>query len=303
MTNITLQGLSPRHLAVLGDAALAAGDAQMAQGFYRRLVAVAPTPQAHARLGLALRPNKRTAAMLTVLQTLETALPGQGVFIGEGIATWLKHPDFVSDPAFMDLAAADIDIAPAGVSSWHWNLQTMRWAAQQARDLPGDFVELGVYKGHTTKFLADYLGFASWPKRWWLYDTFEGIPKDQADPGREHLTVEAYGDAFSFEEVRDRFAPYGNITVVQGRVPEVLAETSPETISLMHIDLNNATAEIAALDTLYPRLSPGGVIVFDDYGWSSSHNQAKAEAEWFKSRGLAIFSLPSGQGLHVKPPR
>ncbi len=302
MTNITLQGLSPRHLAAFGDAALAAGDAQMAQGFYRRLVAAAPSPQAHARLALALRPNGRTVAMLDVLQTLETALPGQGVFVGDGIATWMKHPDFVSDPAFMELAAKDVDIAPAGVSSWHWNLQTMRWAAQQARDLPGDFVELGVYKGHTTKFLADYLDFAGWPKRWWLYDTFEGIPRDQADPGREHLTAAVYGEPFSFEEVRDRFAAYGNIDVIRGRVPEVLETTSPEVISLMHIDLNNATAEIAALDTLYPRLSPGGVIVFDDYGWSASHNQAKAEAEWFASRGLAIFSLPSGQGLHVKPP-
>src|SRR5437868_463327 len=64
MTDITLQGLSPRHLAILGDAALTAGDMRMAQGFYRRLVRVDPSPQAHARLGLALRPNKRTTAML-----------------------------------------------------------------------------------------------------------------------------------------------------------------------------------------------------------------------------------------------
>jgi O-methyltransferase len=302
MTDITLQGLSARQLAYLGDAALTAGDAHVAKGFYQRLVRAAPSPQAHSRLGLTLRPNARTSAMLGLIQSLEAAMPGAAVFVGEGIATWLKNPVFAADQRFLDLAAKDIEIAPKGISNWHWNLQTVLWAAQQARELPGDYVELGVYKGHTTKFLADYLDFESWPKRWWLFDTFEGIPADQLDPGREGLTVAAYGAAFSFEEVRDRFAGTANITVVQGRVPEVFAQTCPDAISFLHIDLNNATAEVGALDALYDRLVPGGVIVFDDFGWSSSHAQAQAELAWFRARGLAIFPLPTGQGLFVKPP-
>jgi len=302
MTNLTLQGLTPRHLTFLGDAAYEAGDMQMARGFYQRLVQLAPSPQAHARLGLTMRPNRRTPVMLGVLQALERAIPGAAVYVGEGIATWLKTPEFSADPRFLELASQDVGIAPSGVCNWHWNLQTVLWAAQQARSLPGDFVELGVYKGHTTKFLADYLGFADWPKRWWLFDTFEGVPADQADPGREGMTADVYGEAFSFEEVRDRFAPYGNIEVVKGRVPEVFADRCPEAISFLHIDLNNATAEIGALDALYDRLTPGGVIVFDDYGWSSSHNQAKAERAWFQARGLALFPLATGQALFVKPP-
>ena len=136
-----------------------------------------------------------------------------------------------TDEKFLQLAAKEQDQAPAGVSNWHWNLSVVLTAAKQAWSIPGDFVELGVYKGHTTKFLADYLGFADWPKRWWLFDTFEGVPADQADPGREGMTADVYGEAFSFEEVRDRFAPYGNIQVVKGRVPEVFADRCPEAIS------------------------------------------------------------------------
>src|SRR5688572_27867081 len=101
MTNITLQGLSARHLAYLGDAALNAGDASMAQGFYRRLVQLAPSAQAHARLGLSLRPNARTRTMLELIQTLEAAMPGAAVFVGEGLATWLKDPVFAADPKFL----------------------------------------------------------------------------------------------------------------------------------------------------------------------------------------------------------
>lgn len=291
-----------RRFAMLGDEALRTGDPKLAADLYRMALEIdRTTAQGHTRAGLAQRPNSRTLKMLEILKSLET-LGNAEVFVGEGLATWLKTPPFVADERFMTLAADDFELAPAGISNWHWNLLTVLDAARQARDLPGDFVELGVYRGHTTKFVADYLDFAAWDRRWWLYDTFEGVPKDQLDAGRENLTAAAYGLAFTFEEVQGRFAPYGNIEVVKGRVPEVFAETCPEKIAFIHIDLNNATAEIGALDALYPKLSPGGVIVFDDFCWSSSHAQYKAEMAWFKDRGLTAFGLPTGQGLHVKPP-
>jgi O-methyltransferase len=302
MVSVTLPNLSPAQLMAFGDAALKTGDVALARLLYKQLVRAVPNwPQAHARYGMTLRPHHRVLTMLEALKALE-ALPNATVYIGEGIATWMKTPAFIADEKFMALAEEDIGIAPAGVVNWHWNLQIMLWAAQQASGVAGDFVELGVYKGHTTRFLARYLDFGALDKRWWLYDTFDGIPDDQKDRGREHLTAAAYGEAFTFEEVRERFAEFPNIVVTKGRVPEVFEETCPERISFLHIDLNNSTAEVAALDALYDRISPGGVIVFDDFGWNSSHAQAKAETEWFASRGLALLPLPTGQAAFVKRP-
>lgn len=300
MADIDLRGLTARQLEVMGDAALLEGHPNMARVFYRQLVKMAPrSAKAHSRLGLTVRATPRSQIMLEVLKTLEKGKEDP-IYVGSGLATWRKNPPFAADAKFLELAEADFAIAPSGIQNWHWNLQIVLCAAQQAKAVPGDYVELGVYRGHTTKFVADYVGFADWDKRWWLYDTFDGVPVDQNDAGRT-LTAQSYGEPFSFEEVRDRFVPYGNITVTKGRVPEVFAEGCPDRIAFMHIDLNSSIAEIGALNALYDKLSPGGVIVFDDYCWVSSAAQYQAEAAWFAERGLTVFPLPTGQGLFVKP--
>ena len=88
--------------------------------------------------------------------------------------------------------------------------------------------------------------------------------------------------------------------MIRGRVPEVLDEVSPETIAFMHIDLNSAKAERAALEALYDRLSVGGMIVFDDYGWTACVEQKVAIDEFMAERGVRVLEIPTGQGLFVK---
>lgn len=51
-----------------------------------------------------------------------------------------------------------------------------------------------------------------------------------------------------------------------GMVPDVLATQCPERISLLHLDMNAAKAEIGALDRLFDLVVPGGFVVFDDFG-------------------------------------
>jgi hypothetical protein len=249
------------------------------------------------RRGLAATPTPRTKMMLDVLQALE---PQRATaFVSDGMATWMKVLPFLEDPRFVEIADRHEGLLP--IPNWHWNLQTVLWAVRQVQDVPGDFVELGVFRGHTTLFVADYLDFAASPRTWWLYDTFAGIPEDQLDADWVERNARTYGGTYSFEEVRERFAGFPNIEVIQGRVPEVLADRMPGQVAFLHMDLNNSVAEIAALDLLFDRIPSGGVIVFDDYCWEASRAQHEAEKAWFAARNLHILPLPTGQGVFVKP--
>ena len=81
---------------------------------------------------------------------------------------------------------------------------------------------------------------------------------------------------------------------------QVLGEIAPRHIAFLHVDMNNAEAERSALDVLFDRISPGGIIVFDDYGWSAYRAQKLAADEFMRARNLAVLELPTGQGLVVK---
>jgi O-methyltransferase len=100
--------------------------------------------------------------------------------------------------------------------------------------------------------------------------------------------------------VKRRFATKPYVFIHQGAVPETLVE-APETIAFLQLDMNSPGPERAALEILYDRVSPGGVIVFDDYGWAIHRMQKKAADEFMAAVGQSIMTLPTGQGLAIKP--
>ena len=131
-------------------------------------------------------------------------------------------------------------------------------------ELPGDsgrLVECGSYQGYSMAVMLRYL--AGLPGRQcFLYDLFD--PSGGAGEGRR---LPAHAPEL-FEQVRARFRAWPNVLVTRGKVPEVLAEVAPRSIAFLHVDMNNAQAERGALELLFERISPGGIVVFDDYGWS-----------------------------------
>lgn len=301
MGSLEIKSVSSAQLIAMGDGALSSGEIKLARELYRVALARSGPHERQAirtRMGLALAPIASTPMLLKFLAELE-ARKFANPFVSEGMVTWFKTLPFASDEKFQALAEKHSALLP--IPNWHWNLQTVLWAIQRNRSIPGDYVELGVFKGHTTLFCSEYVGFADWSKQWWLYDTFDGIPDDQLAPGWAERNASIYKGTYSYEEVTERFSNFPNIHVAKGKVPDILQESTPEAIAFMHIDLNNAPAEIAALDILFERVSPGGIIILDDYCWSSTRLQYEAEKQWFDRRNLQVLPMPTGQGVFIKP--
>jgi O-methyltransferase len=65
--------------------------------------------------------------------------------------------------------------------------------------------------------------------------------------------------------------------------------------------MNCALPEIAAGEYLWPRMKSGAIIVLDDYGWLPHVEQKRAWDDFARERGVMVLSLPTGQGLLIKP--
>lgn len=174
-----------------------------------------------------------------------------------------------------------------------WRRYIKAMAGYHCSHLDGDFVECGAYEGVGAKTVIDYLGGPNFEKIFWLYDMFE-----HNDDMANHA-MPSHGPKL-YDEVRERFKDYPNVKIFKGFLPEILKDGSPEKIAYLHIDLNQAPAEIATLDALFERVVPGGIIVLDDYEMFYYRAQKKAEDDWFIKRGYKVFPLPTSQGIVLK---
>src|SRR6516165_10038529 len=170
----------------------------------------------------------------------------------------------------------------------------------------GDFVECGTFKGDMAWVVLQTIGAERIP-RFWLFNSFDGFSPNYSSvddfpdsPGFLDFANGFYRQTGLYEYVRDRFAQFPNVTLVRGFLPEALDAAIPAGIGFLHVDLNSPRAEIAVLERLFERVLPGGVVVFDDYGWGMFHKQKEAEDDFMRRQGYEILEMPTGQGLVVK---
>ncbi len=231
-----------------------------------------------------------TQALTTIKQ-----LWGQ-VFHADNLIALDRCMTFGQDEKFM--RAFQNNVRSQQDDSIIWRLHTTAWAGRHCLNIPGDFVECGVYKGFGSAVLTDYLDFDRVDKQFYLYDTYEGIPEDCLESSPS--TTGAFAESGLYQQVVKRFERFPNVQVVQGKVPDSFARACPDQIAFLHVDMNSAKAEIDALTVLWDKLSPGGILVLDDFGWFGYRQQTIAEIEFFGERGYTVLESPTGQGMVVK---
>lgn len=182
-----------------------------------------------------------------------------------------------------------------------WRLHTLAWAAKNALNVEGDFVECGVFKGFCSSVILKYLDFQDLSRQAYLYDTFKGLPEETStEQERRDWNYTKYDPEAIYSGVCEKFAKYKNVNIVRGIVPDSFQSAVPEKIAFLHIDMNSEMAEMLALQHLFDKVTPGGMIVFDDFGWTCNVNQTRAELAFMNERGHHIMELPTGQGVVIK---
>jgi len=172
-------------------------------------------------------------------------------------------------------------------------------------NISGDIVECGVYKGGSMMTVAyALLSMQERNRQLYLYDTFEGMSEpDDRDIdwlGRtavEQLALkpkEAEGSYWVYSPLNNvkkamelTQYPTDKIIYIKGKVEDTLPKSIPKKISLLRLDMDWYQPTYHSLLHLFPLLSPGGVLLIDDYG----HWQGAREAvdRYIKENNLKIL--------------
>lgn len=233
------------------------------------------------------------------------AIPGS--YVQDGLISIHNH-EFMDDPAFV--AAYRRGVAAAGTDyRWHWRVHVGLWAASMARNLDGDFVECGVNAGFMSSAIMRYLDWNSLDKTFYLLDTFAGIDARYVSEAeraegileKNEKLLEARFYVTDPEAVARNFAEWPRTRIVKGSIPETLAQVDARRVAFLHIDLNCASPEVAALEHFWERLVPGAPVLLDDYAYWGYRQQKLAMDGLAARLGAPILSLPTGQGLVLRP--
>jgi O-methyltransferase len=182
--------------------------------------------------------------------------------------------------------------------------------------IPGDIVECGVWRGGSMQAAAKtLLALGDTSRDLYLFDTFEGMPPPTEEDLRQDgasaadLLAASAKDAgiwavATLEDVQAGMGqvpyPTDRVHYVKGMVEDTIPGQAPQQISILRLDTDWYASTKHELAELYPRLSPGGVLLIDDYGWWQGSR--RAVDEFLAESGARLLLLRMSEGrVAVKP--
>jgi len=216
--------------------------------------------------------------------------------------TAFKHVDIRSLPVFGDLAKAIIE---QGSTSLYFDrlyiiFQAIRNISHLQPNRQGLILaEVGVYKGGTSKFIVSVAHSFSIPFRLYGFDTFEGHTGiDISDIDGDHVPS-LFGDT-SLEAV-SAYLDDPSITLYKGRFQDTCTKFEQTIFHFVHLDVDLYEPTMQALKFFADRMAQGGIILVDDYGFSTCLGIEKAVWEFLATRSdFLSFHVLSGQMILIK---
>jgi O-methyltransferase len=214
-----------------------------------------------------------------------------------------REDSLLLEPEFQRILAKSRPFTMASRERLYAVFQAVQYVSRN--EIPGDIVECGVWRGGASMVAAlALLSENDTARRLWLYDTFAGMttPTDKdvhrwaGENARRTWTRFQRGEHndwcyASLQEVKKNLYStgyqQGQIEFIKGDVVTTLASGGPDRISVLRLDTDWYDSTKVELETLYPRLSPHGVLIVDDYGvWDGAR---RATDEYFECKNIKML--------------
>lgn len=164
--------------------------------------------------------------------------------------------------------------------------------------IPGDICECGVWRGGSMMVVAlTLLEMGDTSRDLYLFDTFsrppEPGPQDGSTAGAELAAALKIPELalLPIDQVRanlhDTGYPPERIHLVEGLVEETIPNQAPEQLALVRLDTDYYSSTAHEMQHLYSRISPGGILIIDDYG--KFIGARTAVDEYFESSGQQVL--------------
>jgi O-methyltransferase len=181
-----------------------------------------------------------------------------------------------------------------------WRLYELWTLVSELADIPGSILEVGVWRGGSGALMAARAAETGIDDPVYLCDTWEGVVKtgpvdtyyrDGKHDDTSVITVAALVDRLGLS----------NVELLQGVFPDATgARISDRRFRLCHVDVDVYQSAAEVFDWVWPRLSPGGAVVFDDYGFPACPGVTQfVDQQRGREDRLVVHNL-NGHGLVIK---
>jgi len=163
-------------------------------------------------------------------------------------------------------------------------------------------LEVGVWRGGTAGIMSQQLADLKSTCTIYLADTFSGVAKagekDSFYTGGEHSDTSQY----IVEDVLKNKSHYPHFKILKGIFPDDTMHEIPENekFGLCHIDVDVYDSAKDILEWVWGKLIPGGVVVFDDYGFHSCTGVTKLVEEYRSYPDRQVIHNLNGHALMIK---
>ena len=176
-----------------------------------------------------------------------------------------------------------------------------RWMVAELTRLsaavPGDTAECGVFRGAGSYLIGSAAAQQGRDRTHHVFDSFEGLSEPSDVDGGYWRKGNL---ACSLEVVQANLRPLQNIRWHKGWIPETFNDVSHASFAFVHIDVDLYEPTRDSIAFFYDRMSVGGIIICDDYGFTTCPGATKAVDDFLADKPEKMIALPTGGGFLIR---